>query len=429
MALRMITFLGKPNYLQEDEGAGSPPRYRLAAYDFGEGYLSRQTPIFGLALFEYLSASETRPEEVLVLGTRASQWDCLHELSDSDAEEDVLAGLELGESVRQGDVSREQLDGVEKILSEVLEGTTVRCELIGEASEAEGQFDILRTIAGGMDNGDEVHLDVTHGFRHWGQVGLESLLFLRQVRQIAVGGVYYANFGARNDDGSAPVVRLEAVDAMADWSEALASFRQTGQLGRLPDLFDANYREIARPLEKLRFSLMANRFGHAAHAARQARASLKKLVDDEPTTLASFFAGVLVDELEIFVRPHIADWQLELSRRALESGDYLRAAINAYEAIVSAAIEDSDKRKKGWYRHQVASDTLKAKEQHAHPFRDQQPFWNLSNIRNALAHGGEAQNGYLRKQMRDEKSLRAFLEELLEFAQKYIRKFKVEPPC
>lgn len=428
MAIRMVTFIGRPQYMRDDQGSGSPPRYRRATYDFGQGYKSREIPFFGLALFEYLKEVGETPKEVVFLGTRGSQWDSLHELSDDEDEEHLLAGLELGESVRAGDVSRAQLDDVEAILSEVLEGITVRCQLIDEASEAEGQLDILRTVAQRVGKSDKIHLDITHGFRHWGPVAMESLLFLRQVRQITVGGVYYANFAAKNDDGSAPVVRLKAVETMADWSEALASFRQTGQLGRLPELFDENYPEIASPLKTLRYSLMANRFGHAAHAARQTRASLKKLLEDEPSTLASFFAGVLVDELEIFVRPHIADWQLELARRSLDSGDYLRSAISAYEAVVSAAISNKDKRHKGWYRYKATKDTLKSRDDSINPFDDPQSFRNLADLRNSLAHGGEAQNSYFQERLKNERSLVAFLEELLEFATDVVGRFKAKPP-
>lgn len=426
MALCMITFLGRPRFDRTQE-SGAQPRYETVAYDFGNGAVSREMPLFGLALFEELLRQGRRPDRVIFLGTKGSQWDCLHELSGSDADEDILSELELGEAVTKKEVQQEQLDRVEEILSGELGGIAVRCALITEAHDRESQLEILQTIAKSVDDQDEVLLDITHGFRHWGVLGLESLLFLRQVGQVAVGGIYYANYAAKNADGAAQAVRLDAVDTLADWSEALASFRQTGRLSRLPELFDEDHREIAVPLARLRYALMSNRFGIAANAAQQARGGLLRLIEEEGGTLAGFFAESLVEEFKLFIKPYVADWQMDLAWRAFYSGDYLRAAICAFEAIISASIRDPGKRQHGKARWD-AYELLKDETAQEAPIRDMESFWELIKLRNALAHGGTAYPGStVDRALRDEKSLTAFLERTLGFAAKTVEELKESP--
>lgn len=421
MARVLFTFLGRPFYDKSAAAAGGPPRYQQTRYRFGASRVSRPASIFGLALLEDIKTQGWQPDEVIVFGTSGSQWDALYELLGEEDDESILAGLELGEAVQRQEVSRRQLDEVEETLSKYLGGQSVRCTLLSEANDEESQLAVMQTFGKYLRRGDEVYLDVTHGFRHWGLVGLESLFFLRQVRQIKIKGVYYANLAAKDAEGVVPAVRLDAADKLADWSEALASFRQTGQLGRLPELFEENHRDIAVPLRELRFALMANRFGKAAHGAQQSRGGLKRLVEEEKTTLASFFARTLLEEFELFNAPHIADWQLKLARRSLESGDYLRASINAYEAIISAAIKEPTKRQQGRERQKVTEE-LKAKgwEQGL----DRAQFRKLSYLRNALAHGGNPSNRDVEQALRSEEKLRAFLEPLVDFAERAVAELK-----
>ena len=73
MGLKVIIFLGPPR------GRG---RARQALrYQFGN-YVSKPSRILGVALFRWLCAERSIPDEVILLGSPESDWDMVHELRD-----------------------------------------------------------------------------------------------------------------------------------------------------------------------------------------------------------------------------------------------------------------------------------------------------------------------------------------------------------
>lgn len=428
---KLVTFLGNPRR-PSDASSG---RYVTTSYRFEGDWDSGQTAFFGLALFDWLRHVGRAPDELVVMGTSGSIWDALYALTErGGAEEHLEAELELIEAVEASAVTREHLDRVQEALSEHLEGVTIHCVLISSATGASEQRDILAALARPFSPGDEMILDITHGFRHVGLLAIQGAQFLRQAWGVELGGVYYGMFGA-----TPRAVALEDVEPLVRWTEALTIFRRTGNLGQLPDLFRAHHPQVATPLARLHYTMSINAFDRAHGQARQARIALDRLAEGDDT-LAGYIADQLARELgALFAGDHIADWQRRLARRALEARDFMRAVILLYESIVSEAIGDEQDRMNRHARN-AASTALGERDSDAQSyFTEPSQLWTfltLRFIRNDVAHGSNPQlentsgkNVQNRLQtLRDGDALTQFLEECFDVLEVPARALRHDPP-
>ncbi len=103
-------------------------------------------------------------------------------------------------------------------------------------SEAElwAIFDILTTQ---FAEGDELIVDLTHGFRSLPFLGFLAVAYLRIARRVNVHGVYYGAWEARDKDTNrAPVFDLTPFVALLDWTIAADRFERLGDAGDLARL-------------------------------------------------------------------------------------------------------------------------------------------------------------------------------------------------
>jgi CRISPR-associated Csx2 family protein len=382
---KLALILGSPKRdLGEDD---SPDEYQQARYAFDDGFVSGKTHFFGRALLEYLGTREATPDSVLVMGTSGSIWNTLvPAFGDVDAHTDLWC--ELHDEVRDENIDRDDLDRIERFLDERLENISFGCRLVGPATDRDEQLEILETLSGFVDRGDELTLDITHGLRSMGYSALAAGRLLHRTRDVALRDVYYGNYAMKTDDGAATAVRISALDDLSEWATAVASFRRTGLLGNLPELVGREHPQLETPLRKLNHALVTNRFGAIQDKARQALATLADLEVDGHSPF-SLFRPDLADELRRLQQTNLIDLQLDLAERALSNNDYLRATICQFEAVVSAAIEEESTRRDG-YKRMHAGDFLKKRDlvQRGYATADEvERLDTLRRLRNAVSHG------------------------------------------
>jgi CRISPR-associated Csx2 family protein len=392
MATRLVMFLGRPNFVKVERGSHGNA-YEMATYRFEDG-AEHRTSFFGVALFDWLRAKQTRIDTLHVFGTSGSQWDALVELVQqaNDFEGERLEHhLELGDAARAERVSTAQLERAQGELGEAL-GVSTRCHLVSADAGLGGQYEVFNALAGICEPGDTLLLDITHAFRHLSMLGISSAMFFRQALNVDISGIYYGKLAGPNQ--IALVAKLDALDEIAEWTAALSIFERTGLLGPIAELYaKAGLNEQAAPLSALAFHLATSRHTRLADSARQAVVALGKVVEHP---VHEIIGPQLIRALRsLFLRDaHVALIERQLAAQAMRSSDWTQAAINLYESLLSAAIRDASTR--GDRHMRTAADNA-FKDQRPLDNADMNMFHELKNLRNIFAHGNDADAGNVRQ--------------------------------
>lgn len=378
MTHTLVSFLGKARL---DARTG----YRNARYRFPDG-TEHETPFFGLALQQRL-----RPDRLALFGTAGSMWDVLIEHLATDAEagaDDEARRIDLIDAATHAAVTPDLLARVTPMVERAL-GLPCDLHLIGYGRDEPDQLDTLQRIAEAVPKG-RVSLDLTHGFRHTAALGLLSAVFLERIERLRIDGLYYGAL-EMSADGITPVIRLDGLLAVQRWIDALDRFDQNGDYAVFAPLLKADGvpADKARSLERAAYY---ERTMNLDYARTEIHAFLPAL--DIPLTGASMlFRGALRQRLAWAQEDDLARHQTRLAWFHLHNGEYLRAAIFGYEAVITreclrqglSTTDFKNGREPACLALEKALDRG-SDEHHA--------YWMLKNVRNGLAHGNPASIDY-----------------------------------
>jgi CRISPR-associated Csx2 family protein len=401
MSTTLITVLGKG---RDDPKTG----YREATYQFSNED-PHKTAFFGLALAEHL-----KPDSIIMLGTAGSMWGVLVEKHAIDGEDEELR-LELIEAETEARVTQEMLNRVAPLLTRILK-RSITLRLIPSGKDASEQIEILDVIASAIGkNQNDLHFDLTHGYRHLGMIGFLSSFMLERLRkQVNVHGLWYGALDM-TQNGITPVLRLDGLNAVQKWVSALDKFDANGDYGIFAPLLEADGfpKDKAQNLKKAAF---ATRTTNVADAARHLQAVLSLL--DEPDMLLRGASALFRENLKKnlrWARANTLDEQQRLlALQALERGDFLRTTILGLEALISRLClenkadpldykvrEEFDKK----FQIEIKQDKQRDWKSDA--------YWKLKNLRNAMAHGIPPSYQALQKLMKNEEHLAKELQGIL----------------
>ena len=371
----LISLLGKSKL---DAQTG----YRTAKYRFSDG-TTREVPFFGLGLMDCI-----KPAKLILAGTSGSMWDVFFDHQKTGDE----ALLPLIDAVASESVTPDMLAVHEQRLSEKF-GIPVQCILISYARDASEQAAVLTRLAEAVQPGENIVLDITHGFRHLPMLALVAARYLTHVRRVSVKDVYYGAL-EMTQDGQTPVLNLGGMLQMLDWVEALAVYDKSGDYGVFSGLLQADGMQPAR----------AQMLAQAAYFERsnnpvQARQNLMGAfnpVQAHQGTLGRLFSEPLARNIEWIRHGDRADWELALADRYLARKDYLRAATYLFEGFVSRAVR------------QQSGDITRFDDREAARKLAQQDLPDakrLARLRNALAHGVRPSDPEIKRLLQDEQTL------------------------
>jgi CRISPR-associated Csx2 family protein len=395
MTTTLISFLGRT---RKDENG-----YQKTCYTFTNGERTQQ-----LAFFGWVMQARITPERMVILGTSGSMWEHLFEgdLNLGSVSDDKR--LELIESTAAKNVSQAQLDALAPALEQYL-GCEVKLVIIPYCTNEAEQVELLRIIAEHVQPSDDVHLDITHGFRHLPMLALLAALYLRTARKASVKGIWYGAYDPNTQQ--APVHDLSGLLRIADGLQALTSFDKDGDYGVfLPLLRQAGLPTPAsEALQKASYYENILNVGAATGELRRARTTLDtaNLTPDAALLLPTIRERLgWVDEERQFQK------QTHLARRALERRDYLRATLYAYEAVITrlcliegVPVENFDE------REHVRTDyenRLKNRRDNDH-----ESYKRLKSLRNQVAHGTRGGQKEIQQALLNEQIMRSTLDELL----------------
>lgn len=381
----LISFLGKGRL---DRRTG----YQRATYRFDEGFV-RDVPYLGLALREYL-----RPDRLVLLGTTGSMWDVFFFENEADSESGALA---LADSVAANRVDEAALAPLGERLGRHL-GCDVRCALIPYARDDAEQARVLAILAKHVERGAEVHLDVTHGFRHQPMLALVAARYLARVKRAHVRDLYYGALEMPEPDGTRPVLRLSGLLRMLDWVSALACYEKDGDYGVFEHLLraDGMATEHAQLLARAAFheramhsELAKRELDNAVDAVRRHEGAFGFLFRDELLARIDWYRG----------RGRF-DRELALAEAYLARADYVRAAIYMLEGAVTRRVWQGKGNHNDYDERDTARKALCAGDPNVR---------RLDRLRNALAHGVRSEDEEINRVLTDREILHAELSGIL----------------
>jgi hypothetical protein len=274
--------------------------------------------------------------------------------------------------------------------------------------EAE-QRAILDAVAGVVTRG-EVSFDLTHGFRHLGMVGFLSAFMLERIGKLDVKALWYGALDM-TEIGLTPVLRLDGLTAVQRWIDALDRFDATGDYGVFAPLLLAD----GVPADKadcLKAAAYHERIFNLRDAARGLRTFLPVLDAPLPGA-AGLFQKKLAERLRWAGKDSLHEHQRSLAYVYLNRRDYVRAAVLAWEAVITRECEhgglDADDFGEEGERGQ-AEALLKARLQQQGTRWQDSPHRRLKDLRNALAHGSPPWSPVVRKALGDPDQLFRLLE-------------------
>ncbi|MEO5348312.1 MAG: TIGR02221 family CRISPR-associated protein [Magnetococcus sp. YQC-3] len=387
MSHLLISFLGKAS---RESGSG----YHRATYRFADGR-EVVTPFFGLAL-----ADQLQPERLVLLGTASSMWDVLFDALDPDNAHESIR-LELLEAMEEQRVEQPLLERLSAVMCRQT-GRDCTLLLIPFGRDAEEQTAILGTLAEQVRRDDRVDMDLTHGFRHLPMLGLLSALYLRTVRRAVVQGLYYGAW-QMVEAGATPVIRLDGLLEIADWISAVDRYDQCGDYGVFAPLLR---RELAAgPVADLREAAFHERINDVSRARDKLSTFYTWLKKTPLSVTAELFRSTLQERIHWCQAPNRATREAHLASQYWRQGDYLRAAIFAFESQVTWEMSDKRLGDPGNFsEREVVAGQMR---------RERPSFQFLNYLRNALAHGLKDADAQVKKAMASEHSLRQSLGQLL----------------
>jgi CRISPR-associated Csx2 family protein len=386
----LISFLGK--------GKETGGTYKTARYRFPDQI--RTAPFFGLALSGYL-----QPDRLILAGTVGSMWDVFFEGENAQNDDDLLS---LIDAVAASAVDASMLENHTQRLTKKL-GYPVHALLINDARDEKGQVDLLQRLAEQLTENEQITLDITHSYRHLPLITLVAARFLARVRKVKVDDIYYGALEMTiRETKETPVIQLKGLLDMLDWVDALASYDKNGDYAAFADLYvHTNKSNIAEYLRQAAFFEHSNQTGQARKPLAHVRTSLDDTVD---SPMLALFQPELKKRLAWATEEFYAKRQEKLARRHLENGDYLRAAIQALESVISRRVQAQYGRDPMNYEYRNAA---KAELENEIPRTDrtkaQLAYLGLRDVRNALSHGARSDLAEIQNALASEKSLRDFL--------------------
>lgn len=396
MPKTLVTFLGKG---RDNRETG----YRKAKYRFPDKI--RETSYFGLALADYV-----QPDTLVILGTSGSQWDLLVD-NLAAGDENQQERLELIDAVVSNHVGQELLDRVVPLLEKCL-GRRVLPLLIPFGKDEQEQAQILERVAESVPKGDVI-FDLTHGFRHLGMVGFLSAFMPERIGQFKVEGLWYGALDM-TQEGETPVIRLDGLMKIRRWIDALDRFAANGDYAVFAPLLE----EDGVPQDRVNDLRMAAYF-ESIHRVPDALRHLKSFLPvlNEPLRGASgLFQNKLRERLRWIQGTSLGEHQRRLAFLHLNRGDFVRAAIFGWEAVVTRECARRGLNPEKYRNGREEAETLLEQEIQKRQPRDSErrAYWTLKNLRNALAHGVAPQDKHMGERLRQPDNLRQELQACLQ---------------
>lgn len=395
MPTTVVSFLGTGQKIAPNEQRSA---YRTTTYRFmlpdGQEFF-QTTSVFGAALINFLLKTGANLDRWIVLGTSASLWSELHRVLPNPQVIPEAAYWDIDERVNAGTVDQNTLRNWEHTLNAHSPPVALRLCWTGKALTKESQDAIAQALFDHIPPGNDVVFDISHGFRHQPVIASFIISLMRWTHNIKSVQFFSGVYEARRGE-IAPVLELSICQRLMEFTEAAAILRISG-----------NYEPAARVL-----GLDASNawFLENTNQVDQARRPVKELrsqLDGIQEVFQSEIAKLLKQRLDWVHDPMYAGRCLQSAKISLDRGDYLRAIVLTYEAILIRAgqiLSPATNLVSHDYREQAEKnlwDALWGPER--------QILTLIQWARNACAHGTRSERGDVKQILQSPEEFRKLL--------------------
>ena len=405
----LITILGKGR--GNAEVGYDPTTYVL------EGKTELATTYIGLALAEHL-----KPDTLILLGTAGSMWDVFSDKHVEHLKDQENLRLELM-SAREGNrVTQDLLDQITPFLQRSLPYKNIILRIIPSGIDDEEQIGILQTIAHTLDldtQRTDLHIDVTHGFRHLAIIGFLSAALLEDLRpQLKIAALWYGAL-EMSQNNRTQVIRLDGLNTVRQWISALDRFSASGDYGVFESLLiaDGLDKDIAHCLSEAAYYQNTNQTASAARSLQTVSSALTHPLQGA----SSLFQAQLKKHLNWINSDKLSHRQYRLAESALKRRDYLRTCILGLEALITHYCLETQRDANNPKLREEACEEIKNTENELSKRNwPKDDYITLNTLRNSMAHGSKPSYKKAEKILTNRKMLADGLKNILENIKPYL---------
>ncbi len=237
---------------------------------------------------------------------------------------------------------------------------------------------IVNTIQTTIQDGDEVYFDITHSFRSLSLYIFLVLMFLRDIKKVKIGKIFYGMLEARNELEYAPIVDLSYLLNIVELIKAAYEFQNFGNGFLLSQLLQSTDQNLAKEINDLSKAISLNYTQEIIDIS-------SKLNNQNFPEPYSYFVPELVNSFtkKINTKKTRSHQEYELAKWHYQNKNYSSAYILLTECMVTYVCEQ-DKLNPS---RKLDRDTAKDKIINESKYTEiKKLFQEISNIRNNVAH-------------------------------------------
>lgn len=144
---------------------------------------------------------------------------------------------------RDGNVSAEG-EGLFPFFQRLLPDDRIVPRMIPFATTEEQILETFQIMYDVLEQGDEVTLDVTHGFRSMPMLFLPVLNYAKELKHVKTDAIYYGAFESKEENK--PIINLNMYNNILAWSNAAHGFAEYGNSNEIFEMTDEMNRQAHR---------------------------------------------------------------------------------------------------------------------------------------------------------------------------------------
>lgn len=287
-------------------------------------------------------------EKVLFVGTNGSMWDNLYFKYISDSEDFDESYLDfLIDKKKSCKVESKDLKKFETSMDKILGKKGTKCLLIdyerNDNNEIWNNFEKLLQIKEFLKNGDEIILDITHGFRYMPILNiflLEVLSLLGGNKSFNVRAILYGMFS----DNKSEIIDFKIFFDLMEWVKAINDFKKNANAMHLAHLlkYSDSDMDTVRIFEQFSQNIQMANMHSLWQFMRGASKKINK-IEKSHQKVVSLLSDEIRDLAGRFDKELQSDFQYELAKWFFEGENYALSYIALYEAIITKSCELSGK--------------------------------------------------------------------------------------
>lgn len=326
MAKILISTLGTGSIIKDSDEDYKSTVYSIDGKDYPETLTAK-------ALIIHFNI-----EKVIFVGTNKSMWDNLY--YNFNGEDEIY--LDELTAQKMSGIKLEKLEKLNNTIDSFLNFNGSSSIILNyeknNADEIWDNFETLLSIKDFMQDGDEIYLDITHGFRYMPILNIFLLEFISIFNSpnINIRGVFYGLFSNKKSE----ILDFKIFFDLLEWTKAINMFKHNSNAEQLVMLLskDDSYNDVAKIFSQFSSNLQLANMSSLWQFIKDANKKIKKLKDSH-NKIIKLLSGELIEITSRFDKDVQSTFQYELAKWLYENKSYALSYLALYEAIITKSCE------------------------------------------------------------------------------------------